>query len=1383
MELEPTGDGSISVDLTNEELEGLKTNTSDVIDQLQNENQTATEEVVSDEQTTEPSTEASKDKNPTFAESYNEQSGDFDVSNPVKALENAPNYPAAMGHGFVNAGIDIVNLAIPDKYDIPRLPEYESKVGQALSDISGIVIPSLGLRGALVKRGAQVHAAGQAAPWLQRLGNKASFAWFAKFGADVGTGALVDWAVKQNQRDDNATGMLKKFWPRTYQWIPNSVATNDKDTPDQKRSKNLNEGAIFNVFSSIIEGSAYLLKAQKSLTRTTKFVASEPSAQKKLDLLTKDKFTDVKFSDNPIEDSVLRNEARKQDDLDKLGMYFKSKNDQLKTEAKELIDQPLEDIPDDQLLDLVKRAAEENPDKISPENLARLNKNLEEAGQPLLGVDDTFSQNETLIRTKDPDGVLGAAVDAARIANNIDSTYGRLGSVVTDAFLKFGLETKNKTERVLIKSLAEEIKNGGKYSKELASGKKVTEAEIESAGNALVEILADPRMQPGDMMKVLDEFKQTIEGSSIKMVGKKGMRGVNKALKVLKDEIFDLDSQKARAYLVTSLGGQVADIAEGVRLMDDAVVQQRAIEQIADRLEYLMVEKGLAGYEWGSYGKALSEFNKEGRKNAGALKEMAATAGDDLKAKLEFDLIPSAKNYSNTLKEVAANNPGFLKAFQLANELTDGDVDGLYKLNTFVKNKLHIFKKAIIDTNPETPSIINRAFLSNIYNSVLSSVATPLKAAVGNFGGLTARPIAQIVGATINRDWHTLNKARWSHFSLDDTLQRSLNHMTLVFKKASTDPYKVSYVMRDDIAVMNEESLAVLKEYGRAAAEKGEDGVNALLHVYEDLEALSVDPALRLGANSMTALDGFSRSVTANAEAKARAFDELTSQGVEITPERLREVSEKIYKQMFDKNGMINDEAVEYINSEIALNLDSPLVDGLNNLLDRYPVVKPHFLFPRTSANIIQTFGRYSPMGVFSQEYQKLFGFNGMRTIDSFSPTEIKEILDSRKIPFDNNFMNSFKAVRAEVRGKVAIGTIFTSAVLARVRSGGLRGNGHFDKSRQKVRRAVGWKRKTFQGLDGGWYDYEWMGPLGDWMSTIVDVSDHMDLLSSTQQEHFFSKLAFVAAASFTNKSVLSNVEPLNDILQGNGSALKRWGANFGNALLPMSGFRNEIGRVMNPALKEIKDDLGDAIRNRNNFLDIVDPQGALPEKYNFITGKKVGYPENFFVRAWNAYSPMKRHDDLTPEEQFLVDIEFNVNPQTNMSSGGVELTNTERSEIWSKMGELGTFKKELQKIMRYSNKLEHNGTKGYINILKEIRRGGLSNEAIETESFERIYPMIRTAYNKAKKQAEALLPEEMRTEIKVREYEARVKKEFSEKGQVDKSTEMAYPKYILPNR
>ena len=40
-----------------------------------------------------------------------------------------------------------------------------------------------------------------------------------------------------------------------------------------------------------------------------------------------------------------------------------------------------------------------------------------------------------------------------------------------------------------------------------------------------------------------------------------------------------------------------------------------------------------------------------------------------------------------------------------------------------------------------------------------------------------------------------------------------------------------------------------------------------------------------------------------------------------------------------------------------------------------------------------------------------------------------------------------------------------------------------------------------------------------------------------------------------------------------------------------------------------------------------------------------------------------------------------------------------------------------------------------------------------------------------------------MRTEIKVREYEARIKKDFAKKGQVDKSTEMTYPEYILETR
>lgn len=55
--------------------------------------------------------------------------------------------------------------------------------------------------------------------------------------------------------------------------------------------------------------------------------------------------------------------------------------------------------------------------------------------------------------------------------------------------------------------------------------------------------------------------------------------------------MLDLDVHKARAYLVTSEAGQVADFAEGARLMEEGASIHRTVELMADRLEVLQVEK------------------------------------------------------------------------------------------------------------------------------------------------------------------------------------------------------------------------------------------------------------------------------------------------------------------------------------------------------------------------------------------------------------------------------------------------------------------------------------------------------------------------------------------------------------------------------------------------------------------------------------------------------------------------------------------------------------------------------------------------------------------------------------------------------------------------
>ena len=50
--------------------------------------------------------------------------------------------------GVADTLIDVINLASADggRYDIPKLPKYESETTQALRNISGLIIPSLGLR-------------------------------------------------------------------------------------------------------------------------------------------------------------------------------------------------------------------------------------------------------------------------------------------------------------------------------------------------------------------------------------------------------------------------------------------------------------------------------------------------------------------------------------------------------------------------------------------------------------------------------------------------------------------------------------------------------------------------------------------------------------------------------------------------------------------------------------------------------------------------------------------------------------------------------------------------------------------------------------------------------------------------------------------------------------------------------------------------------------------------------------------------------------------------------------------------------------------------------------------------------------------------------------
>ena len=304
-----------------------------------------------------------------------------------------------------------------------------------------------------------------------------------------------------------------------------------------------------------------------------------------------------------------------------------------------------------------------------------------------------------------------------------------------------------------------------------------------------------------------------------------------------------------------------------------------------------------------------------------------------------------------------------------------------------------------------------------------------------------------------------------------------------------------------------------------------------------------------------------------------------------------------------------------------------------------------------------------------------------------------------------------------------------------------------------------GWKPKSCRvpGTDKV-VSYDWMGPIGDWLSLTIDVVDNFDSLSTAQQEDLYNKLTFVLGSAVTNRSVLSQLEPMYDVLQGNGAAAQRFLSNFGNNLVPLGSWRNELGKIMYPGLRQIRADLDDNLRNRNNFLDAVDPERALPLIVDPVDGKEIGKEDNWFLRVWNR-SPFKVHSQPSPERQFLIDIEFNSNPTMRLSQKGAILENHEVTAINSKIGEQGYYKEDIREIMKDAAKLTYTGPdgvthKGFINIIQAQRRGWITSEVLDTAKFERIYRRLTVAYSAAKRSAEDALDEPMRSGIREREFE-----------------------------
>ena len=1250
----------------------------------------------------------------------NKQKSAFIYSGAL-GYKHGPDLTKAAGLGVLDSATDFANFGVKNStinaihkfrtgndLKIPKVPKLENEGMQAFRDVSGIVIPFMVGNGYFQALGKGLSAQGVAAksaPWLYRLGQNPWFQRFAKMGIDMGWGGVVDGVVEQNKYNDTLTGVLKQNKAFGWNWnfLPESLDTTGDDE-ETKQKKNVLEGMYLGFYTNLAEGLFRMFKAKGSkeliknkLLTTSEYVGENGKPNKIIDEIVGKKYIDKSYDENPVLDELFR--AAEIEDLE------------------------------------VKKLTEFLQDKTVTE--------------PTLGIHRLPDKSTAGIISKSLDGILGASKDVTQLAKK-GVPQGSLSNLLTNAARKAGATDEVIKARSIINSLKQDLVNAGKYQVKLPNGKTLKFEDIDREGTILAAVISDPSLSRGDLIKILDQFKTTVNGiPKLNLVGK---NAVKKSTLNLLADWADINTHKATAYLLASEAAQIKDLSIAAGYMKDMPEVVTSINnQLIDRLKLFHIESSIADYNWRGRTSLLNDI----KFNPSDVGEKINTLTDTYNQKL-LEIGPKAEKFGQMLKDIQTHNPAFADAIRLAYEYSDGHIQSIKGINEYISESFGTISKLVYDGNQTIPSMWSKGLMTNIYTSMLSAISTPYNALKGNFGGFISEPLTVMYGALREGDGVALRRAAHQYFGFEDTFQQGLSYIGKRFLQASRNPDQVSDLVRKDLLPFQIQKKELNEALASAAEKNGDDGLRMILTWSEMLEGLGNNPILRSPVNAMTGLDGFTEITQKVAQDKGAAFDMLMKKYPDgnWTKQEFQEVFREVFKKNIDPvTGRVTDSAVEYARREIALNLDTPLANSLDNISKQFPILRTIFWFPRTRGNMLEMMGKWGPTSrfkwvhghKFAGEYAELFGPLGLK--NKWTYEEKLEILAKRGIDASGDVDAKFTHYRQKIKGRENIGSMAVMAAAILTMQGRLRGNGHWNRATQKVRDNQNWQRGTILGNDGRWHDIKALGPIGEWMSLVSTVVDNFNSISTSRMEEIGWKLGFIFSSSIISQSSYGEINTVYEILRGNDKYLTNYLSTTANAILPGSGFRSDLGNALVGGLREVEyTDIGEMMRNRNKWIDFFDRDGELPYLTDFITGKKVKFDEgSIWSRVKNHYSWFKSYPGQTPEGQFLIDIEFDVKPSFNTSSGGIEYSNNQKTELANLMGEDGYFRQRLLSIMRQAKNMSivdpktNRQIKGYVNIM-DYYRNNIGYTSSQFEDYGNIKAQIEDALREAQRRVETQL-------------------------------------------
>jgi len=676
-------------------------------------------------------------------------------------------------------------------------------------------------------------------------------------------------------------------------------------------------------------------------------------------------------------------------------------------------------------------------------------------------------------------------------------------------------------------------------------------------------------------------------------------------------------------------------------------------QQILEQLEYGLFNVKKSRMMWSQIGRGFQtvEGAERGAKAAEkAMKKKLAAIRRETKNQVELMRQMALKSPSDELSNA------LLEAFSWSNDIANWE------------DVAEIFRKKLRGgtfRGKEFYSMALKEIQGTMIHSVLSGPKTAVRAIMGTATAAFLRPMSQVIGGmgTLDKTQVQEGLAALSGAvgAIPDSwklFKRNLH----AYWSGDLSTIKTRFAKVDE----REEEWKAMGEW---MMEYGSDADKAAYLMGNFARGLNDQSLLTYSTKIMGATDDAFGYIMARSRAKVKAMqDSLEVQNLgktpEITPELMKEFEDRYMSEFIEPDtGRIkvgSDVALEYAAKEATLTRDlSGFSKGFADLFSKNPWTKPFFLFARTGINGIELTLSHMPVFKYmvTTERRILNATISQANAGDLAELGIKNAAD----------LANAKAIQ---RGRTIIGGSIISLAAQKVMAGELTGNGSPDRGVRAAQRAGDWQPRSIK-IFGKWVSYESFEPFSTVLAYVADTADSMELMGQSWVEDKFQKVAFALVGSGVSKTYLSGLTQIVDLLAGEPGQIEMMAANLVNNTVPFSSLRNEVGKVLNPYMKELNREFGDQVRNRNQITEYL-AANPLPVKTDVLNGKPI---RNWSlpVRLYNAFSPVPINPDYSPGRSLLFNSGFDSTPIT-MRPNGIDLSGERdlRADYQNALGQQG---------------------------------------------------------------------------------------------------------------